>query len=108
MPLKTRFDRTKFKGECFFTALELPTEAKFTFLTVDLSRAQFTDTNLECIVFRDIKWASFSGRLALWDEFRQLEQELGRLRQELQRSNSTSAPAERSDNGRRASPPNGQ
>lgn len=74
LPLKTRFEKTDFRGECFFTALEIPAEANFTFATVNLSKAQFWDTNLESIRFRDIQWALFKRRSALWDEFRQLEE----------------------------------
>jgi uncharacterized protein YjbI with pentapeptide repeats len=82
MPPLVSFEKTTFHKEAILVGLDIPKDAIFTFIDVDLSRAQFLDTNLENISFRNVKWASsttkfkaFRSRPALWDEFRPLDEE---------------------------------
>jgi uncharacterized protein YjbI with pentapeptide repeats len=79
-PPKVRFEKTEFKKDCILTDIEIPRDAVVTLVEVDLSRAQFGDTNVENINFRDVRWApvktiaGYQRRSALWDEFRELDE----------------------------------
>lgn len=71
-----------FGDYCDFRKVILTKDSNLTFFRANLSRTSFHDTNLEHIIFRDVKWASATTKwqklirgssYILWDEVRPLQ-----------------------------------
>jgi len=69
----TRFFMTRFE-ESYFTDLGPESACKLEFDTVDLRKASFRSTNIEQVLFRNVKWNRSGGRWVLWDEIRPLSE----------------------------------
>ncbi len=88
-------DKRCFYGNCDFTLLKVSKGARVEFQKVNLSKASFLDTDLEQLTFRDVEWhdprkkntllgkiihpfvqlVRPNRKIALWDEFKDLEED---------------------------------
>jgi len=69
-----------FLDECQFHEIDTEHGARVIFEKVNLEKASFLDTNIENLVFCDVKWYEKKPRkIALWDEFENKEVDLSKL-----------------------------